>query len=85
MISACNLGDDGLSESPPDLIEIDKSQLAFPEAEGHGAYAKGGRGGKVIYVRNLNDSGPGSFREAVTQEGARTVLLRFLAESHLRV
>ncbi|MDD2617847.1 MAG: pectate lyase, partial [Bacteroidales bacterium] len=43
--------------------------LAFPGAEGFGVNSRGGRGGKVIYVSNLNDEGPGSLREAVEQEG----------------
>ena len=42
------------------------SILAFPGAEGFGARSIGGRGGQVIKVTNLLDSGPGSFREAVT-------------------
>jgi hypothetical protein len=47
---------------------------AFPGAMGGGEYAIGGRGGKVITVSNLNDSGPGSFREACETGGARIVV-----------
>lgn len=51
--------------------------LAFPGAEGYGRFAYGGRGGHIEYVTNLNSSGPGSFRHAVTNgSGPRIVLFK---------
>lgn len=47
---------------------------AFPGAQGGGMYSFGGRGGAVLVVRNLNDDGPGSFREACESAGPRIVL-----------
>ena len=47
---------------------------SFPGAEGGGMFSFGGRGGKVITVTNLNDRGPGSFREACETGGARIVV-----------
>lgn len=49
---------------------------AFPGAEGFGAEATGGRGGRVIYVTNLNARGPGSLQEALEAEGPRYVLFK---------
>ena len=57
---------------PIDLPQADIP--AFPGAEGGGAFSFGGRGGRVIVVTNLNDAGPGSFRDACEQGGARIVV-----------
>jgi len=63
---------------PPALASA--QPLAFTGAEGFGRFAAGGRGGDVVAVTNLNDSGPGSLREAVGA-GHRTVISGFPARS----
>ena len=47
---------------------------AFPGAEGHGRYVTGGRGGKIVHVTNLNDSGTGSLRAAVSGSEKKIVV-----------
>lgn len=54
----------------------DRAVPAFPGAEGAGAHALGGRGGRVLFVTTLADAGPGSLRAAVETPGARTILFR---------
>jgi hypothetical protein len=60
------------ASKPSDLL---KSEIpSFPGAEGGGAFTPGGRGGKVIVVTSLEDSGPGTLREACETGGARIVV-----------
>ncbi|HEX7486668.1 MAG TPA: LamG-like jellyroll fold domain-containing protein [Vicinamibacterales bacterium] len=67
-IVSCLLGALVIAAVPPPPLS------AFPGAEGFGALTPGGRGGRVIIVTNLDDSGPGSFRDAVTAKGPRIVV-----------
>jgi pectate lyase len=60
-----------------------QSQIAFPGAEGYGKMALGGRGGAIVPVTNLDDSGPGSLRECVEMPGPRNCVFRVSGVIHL--
>lgn len=67
---------------PSDLPQA--KLVAFPGAEGGGAYSFGGRGGKVYVVTSLADAGPGSLREACEQGGARIIVFNVAGIIHLK-
>ncbi|MFC4873825.1 polysaccharide lyase [Negadavirga shengliensis] len=66
---------------PLDLVRAEIP--AFPGAEGGGKFTPGGRGGKVYVVTSLEDSGPGTFREACEAAGARTIVFNVAGIIHL--
>ena len=72
VIAGCS-GSTNASQSAPQGV---KGERAFPGAVGYGAASKGGRGGKVIAVTSLADSGPGSLRACIDDQGPRVCIFR---------
>lgn len=64
-------------------IATDQQAVAFPGAEGFGKYTTGGRGGKIFVVTNLNDKGPGSFRDAAELKEKRIIVFAVSGTIHL--
>ena len=79
LVLSCNAGKQAAKTAGNPVVATansDRQLLAFPTAEGYGKFTKGGRGGVVYEVTNLNDKGEGSLRAAVEAKEPRTVVFR---------
>ncbi|MBE0575232.1 MAG: right-handed parallel beta-helix repeat-containing protein [Desulfuromonadales bacterium] len=80
--------DDALTHNANGMVgglpKKDPGLPVFPGAQGFGAHTIAGRGGQIIKVTNLNDSGDGSFRQAVQTSGPRIIVFEVGGEIHLK-
>ncbi len=60
----------------PSPLEPQIGLPVFPGAEGFGTLTPAGRGGRLIEVTSLADSGPGSLREALAAPSPRIIVFR---------
>ena len=74
-LAACLPPDRAIADSLPAKLPSGE-QRAFPTAEGHGAAARGGRGGEPLFVTTLAESGPGSLRACIEAAMPRTCIFR---------
>lgn len=74
----------GCAQQKMVMTDTDERPIAFPGAEGVGKYTTGGRGGQVLIVNNLNDDGPGSFRDAVQKNESRIIVFAVSGTIHLK-
>lgn len=69
-------GTGGAAGTPPPAGSCTQSACAFPGAEGFATDTKGGRGGRILFVTNLNADGPGSFKQALLATGPRIIVFQ---------
>jgi len=72
-----------LATAPVQAQDVAGRPIAFPGAEGFGRYATGGRGGRICIVSNLDDRGPGSFRDAAARKEPRIIVFSVSGTIHL--
>ena len=65
-----------VSGAPQADVSAESGLPVFPGAEGYGTRTRAGRGGKVVAVTSLADSGPGTLRDALEDRGPRTIVFR---------
>lgn len=83
LLFQCILSNPSCVSQKTSINKYEDAALAFPGAEGYGKYVAGGRGGRIFIVSNLNDNGPGSFREAAEARMKRIIVFAISGTIHL--